>query len=147
MKTETTFTNDKNTLEFTIGFHNETKQTGWFEYSDIKTGGNNIYEEGGLWFDGLKLEDYDGVYELRVEILNKLKEMGFDVTEHLVTIYYNDVYVSFNKDEPSEIYVNCPYVNKPIDEAREYAEIMINNGDWEAYCIPELGDNVIFHED
>ena len=145
MKTQTTFTNDK--LEFTIGFHDEMKQTGWFEYADIKTGGNNIYEEGGLWFDGLKLVDYDGVYELRFEILDKLKEMGFDVSEHLVTIYYNDVYVSFEKGEPSEIYVNCPYINMPIDDAREYAERMINNGDWEAYCIPEFGDNVIFHED
>ena len=78
--------------------------------------------------------------------MNNLDNISESMPIQLVTIYYNDVYVSFNKDEPSEIYVNCPYVNKPIDEAREYAERMINNGDWEAYCIPELGDNVIFNE-
>lgn len=79
MKNQITFTSDK--LEFTIGFHDETKQTGWFEYSDIKTGGDNIYAEGGLWFDGHELVDYDGVYELPVEILDKLESLSYDVSE------------------------------------------------------------------
>jgi len=83
MKTQTTFTNDKNTLEFTIGFHDEKKQTGWFEYADIKTGGERVYAEGGLWFDGIELTDYDGVTELRREILEMLDAMGYDVREHL----------------------------------------------------------------
>ena len=58
-----------------------------------------------------------------------------DSPSHLVTIYYNDVFVS---EEPNEIYANCPYVNMPIAEATRYADRMIENGDWDAYCIPEL---------
>lgn len=61
----------------------------------------------------------------------------------LVTIYYNDVFVS---ETPYEIYDNCPYVNIPIDEAIDYADTKIENGDWDAYCIPELCNNeVIYH--
>jgi hypothetical protein len=58
-----------------------------------------------------------------------------DSPSRLVTIYYNDVFVS---EEPNEIYANCPYVNVPIMDAIEYADRMIENGDWDAYCIPEL---------
>jgi hypothetical protein len=53
----------------------------------------------------------------------------------LVTIYYNDVFVS---EVPNEIYANCPYVNVPINEAIEYADNKIENGEWDSYCIPEL---------
>ena len=63
----------------------------------------------------------------------------------LVTIYYNDVFVS---DHPFEIYANCPYVNVPIEEAIEYADNKIENGEWDAYCIPELvtSHEVVFHD-
>jgi hypothetical protein len=68
-----------------------------------------------------------------------------DEPARLVTIYYNDVFVS---EEPNEISANCPYVNMPIAEATSYADRMIENGDWDAYCIPELCNHeVIFHED
>ena len=61
----------------------------------------------------------------------------------LVTIYYNDVFVS---KEPYEIYKDCAYVNVPLSEAIEYAENKLNNGDWDAYCIPELCNHeVIYH--
>jgi hypothetical protein len=53
----------------------------------------------------------------------------------LVAIYYNDVFVS---EVPNEIYANCPYVNVPINEAIEYADNKIENGEWDSYCIPEL---------
>jgi|688.fasta_scaffold1530629_2 hypothetical protein len=63
----------------------------------------------------------------------------------LVTIYYNDIFVS---GIPNEIYANCPYVNMPIDEAIEYADNKIESGDWDAYCIPELirSHQVVFHD-
>jgi hypothetical protein len=68
-----------------------------------------------------------------------------DEPARLVTIYYNDVFVS---EEPNEISANCPYVNMPIAEATSYADRMIENGDWDAYCIPELCEHeVIFHEE
>jgi len=61
----------------------------------------------------------------------------------LVTIYYNDVFVS---DVPNEIYADCPYVNVPINEAIEYADNKIENGEWDSYCIPELCNHeVIFN--
>jgi hypothetical protein len=63
----------------------------------------------------------------------------------LVTIYYNDVFVS---EVPNEIYANCPYVNVPIDEAIDYADNKIENREWDSYCIPELCNHeVIFHEE
>ena len=63
--------------------------------------------------------------------------------EKIVTIYYNDVFVS---ETPNEIYENCPYVNIAANFAIEYADNKIENGEWEAYCIPEmLNHEVVFH--
>ena len=70
---------------------------------------------------------------------------SFEIEEPIVTIYYNDVFVS---DTPNEIYKDCPYVNVSINNAIEYADNKIENGEWEAYCIPEmLNHNVIFHDE
>lgn len=74
-----------------------------------------------------------------------MREGDNDPFNRLVTIYYNDVFVS---EEPNEIYANCPYVNMPIMDAIDYADRMIDNGDWDAYCIPELCNHeVIFKTD
>lgn len=74
-----------------------------------------------------------------------MREGDNDPFNRLVTIYYNDVFVS---EEPNEIYANCPYVNVPIMDAINYAERMIENGDWDAYCIPELCNHkVVFQGD
>jgi len=54
---------------------------GSFEIYDIKTGGQNWYAEGGLWFEGNTLVEYDGVFELCSEIINKLNELGIDTSE------------------------------------------------------------------
>jgi len=62
----------------------------------------------------------------------------------LVTIYYNDVFVS---ETPNEIYKDCPYVNIPIDQAIDYAGEKIDNQEWDSYCIPELVNHkVIYHD-
>ena len=56
-----------------------TASRGWFEqYSRI---GMNYHAEGGLWFEGNELVDYDGIYALSSEVLDTLEENGFDVTE------------------------------------------------------------------
>lgn len=57
----------------------------------------------------------------------------------LVTVYYNDVFVSVIEDnEPYEVYSECPYVNLPIEDAERIAVEKVDNGDWDAYLIPEL---------
>ena len=63
----------------------------------------------------------------------------------LVHVYYNDVFVS---NEPYEIYSGCPYVNLPISEAERIAEEKIENGEWDAYLIPEIVKNkeILYHE-
>jgi hypothetical protein len=62
-------------LDVTIGIDDE---SGWFEFYDTETGGDDWYAEGGLWFDGKELTDYDGVFALPVCIIEKLKELGYD---------------------------------------------------------------------
>lgn len=62
-------------LSVTIGIDGE---TGWFEIYDTDTGGDEWYGEGGLWFEGKHLTDYDGVFSLPICIVNKLKELGYD---------------------------------------------------------------------
>lgn len=66
----------------------------------------------------------------------------------LVTVYYNDVFVSVTEDEePFEVYKDCPYVNLPYDLAEEIANDKIDNGEWMAYLIPELTTRkVVYHK-
>ena len=54
------------------------KQRGWFEWYNSHGG---WYAEGGLWFQNNTLVDYDGVFSLAAEILEKLHEAGFDVKD------------------------------------------------------------------
>lgn len=35
----------------------------------------------GLWFTGNTLTDYDGVFELPKQVIDKLRELGYDLTE------------------------------------------------------------------
>ncbi len=51
--------------------------TGWFEID----GGNDWYAEGGLWFDGKTLTDYDGVFNISDVIVELLEEKGFNCDE------------------------------------------------------------------
>ena len=66
-------------LSVTIGIR-DTDVSGWFELYDTETGGDEWYGEGGLWFEGKELTDYDGVFSLPGCIINKLKELGYDTT-------------------------------------------------------------------
>lgn len=67
-------------IQFTLGIH-EGHETGWFEFYDVETGGEDWYAEGGLWFDEGGVWDYDGVYSLPTEIIMKLKSMGFNTDD------------------------------------------------------------------
>ena len=55
------------------------KQYGSFEVycADDET----YYAEGGLWFTGGKLTDYDGIFDLPSTIKEQLKKWGFDTSE------------------------------------------------------------------
>ena len=52
---------------------------GSFEIYDIKTGGEDWYAEGGLWFKEKELIDYDGVFALPKCIESKLIELEYSL--------------------------------------------------------------------
>ena len=77
---ETVYSNEelskqtKSELEITIDTDGTGFVTWYVEELEI--------EEGiGLWFDGDTLTDYDGVFELPIQLLDKLTELGYDVED------------------------------------------------------------------
>lgn len=61
--------------KFEIGISSE-KQYGYFEHDD--------YGEdygGGLWFENNELIDYDGVFSLPKEVIEKIEALGFIVQD------------------------------------------------------------------
>ena len=66
-------------LEVTVGINSD--EYGWFELYDVESGGDEWYAEGGIWFDGKTVTQYDGVFCLPIPIIDKLKEWGYDVSE------------------------------------------------------------------
>jgi hypothetical protein len=66
-------------LQVTIGINSETY--GYFEFYDIESGGEEWYAEGGLWIEDGVITGYDGVFSLPPFVTDKLKELGFDVSE------------------------------------------------------------------
>ena len=67
-------------LEVTVGVSDD-DEYGFFEIYDTKSGGNRFYGEGGLWFKGKTLTDYDGVFEISDHVIKKLTEWGYDTSE------------------------------------------------------------------
>lgn len=73
--------------EINVGYVDVNPEVEWdkdnvvhfFEVSDIKTGGNIIYEEGNLVIEGNELVDYDGVCELAMPIIDILEHKGYDI--------------------------------------------------------------------
>lgn len=51
---------------------------GGFEKYDAKTRGETYHCEGGLWFDGGELVDYDGVYQLGMDVGELIEELGLN---------------------------------------------------------------------
>lgn len=71
---------DSTEMNFSIGIDDKA-QYGYFELYDVPTGGNRFHAEGGLWFEGKKLTEYDGVFSLSPQIIRELKTAGYDVSE------------------------------------------------------------------
>ena len=53
------------------------KYHGYFQHTILPS-------EGTLTFQGKKVIDYDGVYELPHEVINKLEEMGYSFAKHIL---------------------------------------------------------------
>ena len=68
----------KRIMSFSVGIDGH---KGWFEMYDEESGGEDFYASGGLWFTNNRLVDYDGVFSLPDEILDKLDEAGYDVDD------------------------------------------------------------------
>jgi len=66
-------------LEITLTIKDD--EYGHFELFDLKTGGQNWYAEGGIWFENNTVTDYDGLFCLPPAIINKLQEWGYNTTE------------------------------------------------------------------
>ena len=68
------FTKHK-TANFTVAV-DRAANYGYFEHDEY---GDEC--GGGLWFESKALVDYDGVGELDTEVIDKLAELGYDVSE------------------------------------------------------------------
>jgi hypothetical protein len=68
------FDTDVSSANYEIKIDTEAEY-GYFEHN---THGDEI--AGGLWFEGLELIDYDGVFELPYEVIESLKLHDIDVT-------------------------------------------------------------------
>lgn len=81
VKETRTFTNPEGkeyTINYEVGLPKD--EYGYFEIWDEETGGNRWYSEGGLWFDGKTLRDYDGISELPKAICDILDANGCDAS-------------------------------------------------------------------
>jgi hypothetical protein len=70
-------TREKNAVKTKFTVCIKADDYGWFEID----GGNDWYAEGGLWFEGKTLTDYDGVFNLSDVIIGLLEEKGFNCDE------------------------------------------------------------------
>ena len=62
--------------QFTVGIKPD-GENGWFEID----GGENWYAEGGLWFEGKNVVDFDGVFSLPEEVCELLEGAGYNLEE------------------------------------------------------------------
>ena len=56
----------------------EARQTGSFEICGDDESTEEDHAEGGLWFKGNELTDYDGVFALDSGVIKILQEWGYD---------------------------------------------------------------------
>lgn len=65
-------------VEIEINIRQSKEDYASFEFYDTETGGDEWYAEGGLWFKGKELVDYDGVFELPTEVISILEKGGYN---------------------------------------------------------------------
>ena len=52
-----------------------------YVYDEEDEDDEETYSEGGLWFEGMELVDYDGCFELPEEVAAAIKELGYKVVD------------------------------------------------------------------
>jgi hypothetical protein len=70
-------TREQNAVKTTFTVCIKADGNGWFTID----GGSEWYAEGGLWFEGKNLVEYDGVFNLAAEIIELLENNGFNCDE------------------------------------------------------------------
>lgn len=73
--------NEQRDVELEVTLVIKDAEYGYFEFYDDETGGDHWYAEGGIWFQGTTVTDYDGVFALPRFIIKKLQEWGYDTSE------------------------------------------------------------------
>ena len=53
---------------------------GSWEYQEDEDD-EETYMEGGIWFDGKQIEDYDGCFKLPEEVVAALNELGYSLDD------------------------------------------------------------------
>lgn len=57
----------------------DTDEGSW-EYQEDEDD-EETYMEGGIWFDGKQIDDYDGCFELPEEVVAALNELGYSLDD------------------------------------------------------------------
>ena len=70
---------EKVLLNVSIGINSS--DYGWFEIYDNRTDGEKWYAEGSLFIKDKSITGYDGVFALPTCVVDKLQDLGFDVSE------------------------------------------------------------------
>lgn len=71
-------------LEVTLHYREGENDPCCAEIFDKESGGNRVYAEIGLSFDGKELSDYDGAFSLPREIAAFLREEGYTVPADMI---------------------------------------------------------------
>lgn len=72
---------DQKNIKISVTLVIKDAEYGYFEFFDNETGGYQWYAEGGIWFQGTTVTDYEGVSALPKFIINKLNEWGYETSE------------------------------------------------------------------
>jgi hypothetical protein len=69
---------NKDGYDYEVGM-DESEGLGWFEVCGATECNEEEHAEGGIWFDGKEITDYDGVFEMPQPIIDWLENKAFDV--------------------------------------------------------------------
>lgn len=72
---EYNFNQDLSTERYTVQIDTKA-QYGYFEHNEL-----GDEKAGGLWFDGLRLSDYDGVWDLPKQVYAALVNAGYNLED------------------------------------------------------------------
>lgn len=65
--------------DYEVGMDENTGR-GWFEVCGASWVNEEDHADGGIWFEGMEITDYDGVCEMPQPIIDWLENKGFDIS-------------------------------------------------------------------